>query len=256
MLLSYLPYLDGMRPPTIEPLPVPPPPPPYDHQVVSDPEDVYCVILHALTPDRGEAHVGTVGASSSREERQQPTGGMSSPSETPGEEGTGHSRMTLFSGYVSYGQVSEHIRQSGQLLPRSLPPWFRGLMGQGRAVNGREKILMAGPGGVGQAEVAVQKQLLPQRMEDGAEGGAGGAGGTSGEVERRPGLLRSIMSSVASLLRDDEEEEKEEGVPPAGSDQRAHSGSDQQQQQPDQLQCALMSLWLPVDMIARNILRV
>lgn len=181
--------------------------------------------------------VGAGGSSSGVERQQQPSGSVPTSSGAPIDAGTGPSRMTLFSGYFTYSQVSEHIRQSGQLLGRS--PWFRGLMGQ--VTNGREKILMAGPGGVGQAEVAVQT-LLPQRHDGSAEGGAaGGAGSPSG----RPGLLRSIMSSVASLRRDDDDEK---GVLPAGSDQP-------QQPQPDKLQCALMSLWLPVDMIARNILR-
>jgi len=152
----------------------------YD-QIVSDPEDIYCVILHALPA--GPARQSSMPASSDDDERLQLGAGGAAHSGTTCESSppqrdvstasssmlVGHvdprqNRTVLFSGYVNYGQVSSHIQQSGQVQLRSL---FGGLFGG--PSSSRERILMIGPGGVGQAEVAVKTMRGNMSSEAAAE---------------------------------------------------------------------------------------
>lgn len=103
---------------------------------------------------------------------------------------------------------------------------------------------MTGPGGVGQAEVAVKKI------------GSGSAYSRVQEGNQRPSTLRSLIHSVASLFADNEE-----GV---GGDEGGHNEVQQVRTtletvsastaQSGRMQCALLHLMLPVEALARNIL--
>ena len=118
------------------------------------------------------------------------------------ESGRGDRRQAIvFSGFVSYEQV-------GHQMDRQNPPSFLGGQGQ------RERVLMAGPGGLGIAEVAVT---------DHREGNEAGS-------------LSSLFKSIIGILGVDEGKDPSPAVvsPP--------------------LQCSLMSMRLPVDSLARMIL--
>ena len=235
---------------------------------MSDPEDLFCVILHATPVDLSAQETFPM-ESSARESLSNPLGGLPPnggkdfPQASSGDgslteathesypvrrnDGTAsglscslapnnlprprQSRTVLFSGYVTYGQVSEHIQQSGP--GRQLGDFFGSLLGG--TPSARERIHMIGPGGVGEAEVAVQK------LREVVMGGAVAAERAAGSSVHERGAFRSILSSMASLLRNDTEGGKD-GKRPEGT-----SGH-------ERLQCSLMSLWLPVDKLARSVL--
>ena len=211
-------------------------------QVVADPEDVYCVILHALIPARGEVQT-EVAAEGSTVEKKPGEMREVAVASCSAASSSAPSHTVLFSGYVTYDQVHTHVQQSSQMQFKSLLSSLLG--GRQSSSASREKILMAGPGGMGQAEVAVQK--LRENAIRGRDP-EGTAGGGEEQSERGTSVIKSILGSVASLLRDDDDDGRGERVPGGGE------GGPGGALAPERLQCALMSLWLPVDKLARNIL--
>ncbi|KAG1680158.1 hypothetical protein FOA52_000271 [Chlamydomonas sp. UWO 241] len=124
--------------------------------------------------------------------------------------------------------------------------------------------MMAGPGGMGQAEVAVQKLNGSGSSGGGSSSGGGNGGGGGG------GFLRAAFGAVAAALRDDSPSASEDEATPWRQQQQQQGAAggwelvDRQQAQPpgrgaaprpaDRLQCALMSMRLPVDKLARSVL--
>jgi len=177
----------------------------FEDLVLSDGEDCYCVLMHAHTHSRQPAE------SSSTQLTDSPQGLRTSSEATPsaGVPTYRTQTITLFSGWVSYEQMSQHLHK------RSVAAPIKGFFGRllSRAFDGdpssRDKLFMAGPGGVGRAEVAITKLF-----------GAAAA-------QQHPSLAaQEQLQSPPSM--------------------------DAVKQQ--YLQCALMSLSLPVDYLARNIL--
>jgi hypothetical protein len=121
-------------------------------------------------------------------------------------EGEGGSMQAIvFSGFVSYEQVCHQME-------RQQKPFIWGSRGQRR-----ERVLMAGPGGIGLAEVAVTiDQSEPQ--------------------EASSGPIGSFLYSLTRILTD------ENGL---SSEEASRSSP---------LQCSLMSMRLPVEPLARMII--
>jgi hypothetical protein len=128
----------------------------------------------------------------------------------------------------------------------------------GRQETRRQRIMMAGPGGMGQAEVAVQRLNGSGGGGANGSGSSGSSGGSSGSGRASRGggngggFLRAAFGAVAAALRDD-------SPSPSASEDEAYQQAKQQgrgsgQQSADRLQCALMSMRLPVDKLARSVL--
>eukprot|EP00955_Chlamydomonas_euryale_P076105 362548-Chlamydomonas_euryale.AAC.6 len=207
-------------------------------QVVSQPSHCYCVLLHALLPNISQPS-GTVPSAPASD-----SGTAASVNSAP------RRRLVLFSGYVSHAQIAGFLACNPNLRPSTL---LAALL-TGRQAAKRQRILMAGPGGMGQAEVAVQRVAAAALPPPGASAGNGTGGGGGGG--RHGGSMSPTLSAVAAAHKDDSEDDGE-----WVSVQRPQLGNatDQPQQrqgQPpeDHLQCALMSMQLPVDKLARSLL--
>lgn len=175
-------------------------------QVISDVEDCYCVIMHALLPEAGppdreqqsaeSVGVGTTTAPALSQQAPRPQ------------------RLVLFSGYVTHWQVAGHLQLRRSPLTKLL------------GAEDRRKVLMAGPGGMGHAEVAVTQQQQG-----------------SATYSSRKGPLQTVLGAFAAVFIEE---------PGPGSTAQASAASPGVPG--EKLQCALMSMQLPVGKLALSLL--
>ncbi len=166
--------------------------------MLSQPDDCYCVLLHALVP-------------------------KGPPREA---EGGPEPRLVLFSAYVQHHTISTHLQQ----IQRSSVGPVQALLGrlfgssearQGRGEGQRDRIWMNGPGDVGRAEVAVAH--LPSSSSS-----------IKSTAHVQQSLLQQGLQASPSVV------------------QQVSSGAAQDSSA--NLQCALMSLALPVGTLATQLL--
>ncbi|GAX75513.1 hypothetical protein CEUSTIGMA_g2956.t1 [Chlamydomonas eustigma] len=175
----------------------------FSDMVMSHKEDCYCVLLHT-------SHTPTLDKNDpqSRAETSPVQGLDSGASVSLTSESM--QKMVLFSGYVTYSQVHSLLDARSKQAQADIGSMFRRLFGRKpvQDASPKERVQMTGPGGVGQAEVAVQQ------------------------------LQVEAASSTTGTSDGDLQPADEDGK--TGGVDRATSG----------LQCALMSMWLPIDKLA------
>jgi hypothetical protein len=147
-------------------------------QVLSQPDDCYCVLLHAVLPQAGTSKgLRMMDEDAHLQGQQQAQSGSPSRQE-------GQVSLVLFSAYVLAGAIWNHLHQQKAQNPGSGLGWlgrmFNPKAGGGSERVQRDRIWMNGPNGVGKAEVAVarmgcepQHQGEPAHMQEGPRSAAG-----------------------------------------------------------------------------------
>jgi hypothetical protein len=197
----------------------------FGEMTLEEPTDCYCVVLRAAAEASwGRAAVkGESKAEAAEESLEAQMRGLSVQEDAAGASGAEESGVAVFTGFISCLQLATAMRSTIESPLRVL----QGASGRPHT----SKVLMRGPGGVGQAEVAVTC----------ARGGAGAA--EEAQSDRKgpltPQKALSIAKSMAKGVVEAAKAVAQMG--PAPTDER--------------LQCALMTLEMPVDALAEQILK-
>ncbi len=245
-------------------------------QVLRQPGDCYCVLLHAdvarswslpaACASAAAATGGPADAAAAGVEAQ-PSGRHSSRDGGEGSRGSdgGAGRPSfaqadkkvaavMFSGFVSHAQLTGAL--GGQLAGDAVRQVLRAAAAAARgqpagAPGGREsaplatcRVSMRGPGGRGAADVAVSS-YLPQAGEP-APGAAGGSTGAAAAQPSRPNLFERASLLARGMAA---------AAKQAAAGPNAAGGAAGVPVEELQLRCALMALQVPVDMLASAILQ-
>ncbi|KAK3231196.1 hypothetical protein Dsin_003077 [Dipteronia sinensis] len=189
----------------------------FDAVVLSDTDHCYCVLLNA--------HDGA--AFPSGKEPHESSSSNNSPLRVDTSSGnTRNSKLTLFSGFVSYQMVREayYAGKSG----------FGSLLSFGQSPGKTDRLYMKGPGGRGEVEVAVSG-VADQSQQD--------SGPFSPVVSKRGFGIGSIVRKAASVA--------------SVAAKHAYAAAAATSTSEDEmlpLKCCLMSVSLPWDQIANDLL--
>ncbi|KAL4451166.1 hypothetical protein ABPG77_009238 [Micractinium sp. CCAP 211/92] len=251
-------------------------------QVLRQPGDCYCVLLHAdvarswslpaacasaAAATGGPADAAAAGVEALRLGEAQPSGRRSSRDGGEGSRGSdgGAGRPSfaqadkkvaavMFSGFVSHAQLTGAL--GGQLAGDAVRQVLRAAAAAARgqpagAPSGREsaplatcRVSMRGPGGRGAADVAVSS-YLPQAGEP-APGAAGGSTGAAAAQPSRPNLFERASLLARGMAA---------AAKQAAAGPNTAGGAAGVPVEELQLRCALMALQVPVDMLASAILQ-
>ncbi|XP_059631166.1 uncharacterized protein LOC132274036 isoform X3 [Cornus florida] len=188
----------------------------FDAVVLTEPDHCYCVLLNA--------HDGA--AFPSEKTRVCSSSDISSSKINTDSGKTNNTKITLFSGFVSYQMVREayDAGKSG----------FGSLLSLGQYPGKRDRIYMKGPGGRGEVEVAVSGVVDQSKEELGASSTQMSKGGFGfGTIVRRAASVASVAAKHAYAAAGATRSSDEEMFP---------------------LKCCLMSVSLPWENIAHDLL--
>ncbi|XP_059631165.1 uncharacterized protein LOC132274036 isoform X2 [Cornus florida] len=185
----------------------------FDAVVLTEPDHCYCVLLNA--------HDGA--AFPSEKTRVCSSSDISSSKINTDSGKTNNTKITLFSGFVSYQMVREayDAGKSG----------FGSLLSLGQYPGKRDRIYMKGPGGRGEVEVAVSDQSKEELGASSTQMSKGGFG--FGTIVRRAASVASVAAKHAYAAAGATRSSDEEMFP---------------------LKCCLMSVSLPWENIAHDLL--
>ncbi|XP_011069807.1 uncharacterized protein KIAA0930 homolog [Sesamum indicum] len=190
----------------------------FDAVVLTDTDHCYCVLLNA--------HDGA--AFPCEKKPEQPAGSdISSSENVTGGGKIKNSKITLFSGFVSYQMVREAY-DAGRT-------GFGSLLSLGHSSGKTDRIYMKGPGGRGEVEVAVSGVLDQSKMELGPQSPI--------QISKRGLGIGTIVRTAASVAST-----------AAKHAYAAASSSRPTEEEMLPLKCCLMSISLPWENIAHDLL--
>ncbi|KAK5824020.1 uncharacterized protein LOC108484058 isoform X1 [Gossypium arboreum] len=189
----------------------------FDAVVLTETDHCYCVLLNALDGAAFPSEKGTNDSSSSNKvPLRVDTNSMK----------TKNSKLTLFSGFVSYQMVRDAYDAGSS--------GFGSLLSMGHSSGKKDRLYMKGPGGRGEVEVAVSG-VVDQSKED--------SGPFSPIISKKGFGLGSIVRKAASVAS--------VAAKNAYAVASATSSSDEEM---IPLKCCLMSITLPWEHIAYDLL--
>ena len=264
-------------------------------QVLRQPADCYCVLLHADVAASWRlpaAQAASSGGGSS--ENAGPAAGAAAlagltlSEQQPGSAAAGASSGTsgnglqagvpqtaapeatvVFSGYVSHEQLRTALgsQLSGDTLRQVLRAAAAAARGQRQQAGDPQalatcRVSMKGPGGKGAADVAVSSYPLspdaghlPSSPAAAAEQGPVRRSSSDGSSSSRPKLLERAQLLAKGVAAAAKQAAAQAASPKPGGSSGGAAGGGAGEQQQLQLKCGLMSLMLPVDMLADSILQ-
>lgn len=185
----------------------------FDAVVLTDPDHCYCVLLNA--------HDGAAFPQERKPEQAGPD--VSSPENVTSPSKTKNSKITLFSGFVSYQMVREAY-DAGRT-------GFGSLLSLGHSSGKTDRIFMKGPGGRGEVEVAVSGVLDQSKVDLGPHSPI--------QISKKGLGIGTIVRKAASVAKQAY----------AAASSSPHSDEDMLP-----LKCCLMSISLPWENIAHDLL--
>ncbi|KAK1555989.1 hypothetical protein Q3G72_034271 [Acer saccharum] len=189
----------------------------FDAVVLSDTDHCYCVLLNA--------HDGAA-FPSGKDPHESSSSNNSSLRVDTGSGNTRNSKLTLFSGFVSYQMVREayDAGKSG----------FGSLLSFGHSPGKTDRLYMKGPGGRGEVEVAVSGVADQSQQDSGPFSPVVSKGGFGiGSIVRKAASVASVAAKHAYAAAAATSTSEDEMLP---------------------LKCCLMSVSLPWDQIAYDLL--
>lgn len=188
----------------------------FDAVVLTDPDHCYCVLLNA---DGGAAFP------SERTTHDSSSSDVSSLKSDTGSGNTKKTKLTLFSGFVSYQMVRDAYEagRSG----------FGSLLSLGHSPEKTDRIYMKGPGGRGEVEVAVSGVIDQSKHTSGPSSPTSKRGLNFGTFVRRAASVASVAAKHALAAAAATRGPDDEMLP---------------------LKCCLMSVSLPWEHIAHDLL--
>ncbi|XVF64218.1 hypothetical protein PTKIN_Ptkin09bG0150800 [Pterospermum kingtungense] len=188
----------------------------FDAVVLTDTDHCYCVLLNALDGAAFPSEKDTNDSSSSNKlPLRVDTNSLKSK----------NSKLTLFSGFVSYQMVRDAYDGSSR---------FGSLLSIGHSSGKTDRLSMKGPGGRGEVEVAVSGVVDQSKQESGPFSPVISKGGFGlGSIVRKAAAVASVAAKNAYAAAASTSSSDEEMIP---------------------LKCCLMSITLPWEHIAYDLL--